>query len=121
MSLANILKMAKGSEEEKVGISLKVPISIKIKLEELSKENSVSVNALINAMIANGFEDVPLEKELYLELNELEKKLYPSLLREEEGGEYVNGFSINPGVIDGSWDYIKNLTTRVKALRKVLG
>lgn len=120
MSLANIVKIAKGTEEEKVGISLKVPISLKSRLEDFSKKNNVSVNALINAMIENGFEDVPIDKELFIELNELEKKMFSYLLPEEQGGELFMGFSCNPGIIDGFPDKLENTITRVLALRKLL-
>ena len=120
MSLANIIKIAKGSEEEKVGISLKVPSSLKLRLEEFSKENNVSVNALINAMIANGFEDVPVEKELYMELNSLEKSLQSYLLSEQQGGELFHGFYCNPGAVDNFPQEIENTITRVLSLRKLL-
>lgn len=120
MSLANIVKIAKGNEEEKVGISLKVPISVKSKLEEFAKENSISVNALINAMIENGFGDIPVDKELFFELNDLEKKLIGSLLPEEQGGEFFNGFYCNPGVIENYSDTLESITTRIKILRKLL-
>jgi hypothetical protein len=120
MGLENIKKLARGDDEERVGISLKVPASTKVRLEEFAKENGFSVNALINAMILNGFEDVPLEKELYLELNELEKKLSGFLLREEDGGEEFHGMYCNPGAIDNFPDELANIISRVQALRKFL-
>ena len=120
MSLANVLNIAKGSEEEKVGISLKVPSSLKLRLEAYSKENNVSVNALINAMIINGFEDVPVAKELYIELNSLEKSLQSFLLSEEQGGELFHGFYCNPGATDNYPQELENIITRVLALRKSL-
>jgi len=121
MSLANIIKIAKGDEEEKVAMSLKVARSTKERLDKLAKDNGVSINSLLNAMILNGFGDVPVEKELYLELIELESKLTQCLLPDEEGGELFNGFMCNPGCIDNNSDYLKNLTSRVKALRKFIG
>lgn len=122
MSLANILKIAKGEDEEKVGISLKVPVSIKSKLEDFSKENDVSLNALINAMIVNGFNDVPVDKELYMELNDLEKRLINGgyLLDEENGGEYFEGYFCNPGAIENVGQQLSSLIHRINALRKIL-
>lgn len=120
MSLANIVKIAKGEDEVKVGISLKVPVSIKNRLEEFSKENNISVNALINAMILNGFEDVPVDKELFIELNNLEKSLSSFLLSEEQGGENFDGFFCNPGAIDNFSEEISQTISRVKSLRKLL-
>ena len=120
MSLANIIKIAKGEDEEKVAMSLKVPASIKNKLDEFAKENKISVNALINAMIKNGFDDVPADKELLIELNNLEKEFSNYSLREEDGGELFNGFMVNPGAIDAVDDELVSLTTRIKALRKIL-
>jgi len=120
MSLANIIKIAKGDEEERVGISLKVPMSIKTKLEEFSKENNVSTNALINAMIVNGFGDTPVDKELFLELNSLEKSLNSFLLPEEKGGEIFMGYSCNPGAVDNYSELLESTIIRIKALRKIL-
>ena len=120
MSLANIVKMAKGSEEEKVGISLKVPMTLKSRLEDFSKKNNVSVNALINAMIFNGFEDVPVEKELYIELVDLEKRLNQYLLHENEGGELFRGFYCNPGAVDNFSEELSSIISRVTALRRLL-
>jgi len=120
MSLKNIVKLAKGNEYEKIGISLKVPQNVKDRLEDLSKKEKISVNALINAMIINGFEDVPVTKELYLELNDLEKKLFNCLLPESAGGEEFNGYFVNPGALETIEDEMLIIMSRVKALRKIL-
>jgi len=121
MSLANVIKIAKGDEEERVPMSLKVGLSVKARIEKMAKDNNVSLNSIANAMFSNSFGDVPVEKELYLELIELERKLTPCLLPNEAGGELFNGFVCNPGCIDNDPDYLKNLTSRVKALRKFIG
>ena len=51
MSIDKIIRIAKGTEEEKIGMSIKIPMLLKNQLQKISKENSVSVNAIIQAMI----------------------------------------------------------------------
>lgn len=122
MDLNKVIKMAKGDEEEKVGISLKLPISLKTQLQEVADKNHVSVNAFVNSLIDYAINnDTPSEKDLYLELNDLEKNLSSSLLSEDEGGELFCGLYCNPGVIDYDRDSLESLIYRVRSLRKSVG
>ena len=57
MDKANIIKLAKGAEEEKIGFSLKLPKSLKDQLQEVSEEENVSMNALIVAALQSMFSD----------------------------------------------------------------
>ncbi|UFS62991.1 hypothetical protein LOH54_02430 [Sulfurimonas sp. HSL-3221] len=49
--------IARGQDEEKVGISLKIPKSLKERLQDYSEQQSVSMNALISAFIELGLDD----------------------------------------------------------------
>ena len=49
--LTQAIKKAKGDEEKKIGVSLKMPESFKNELQNIPDENSVSLNALIIAML----------------------------------------------------------------------
>lgn len=46
-----VVKLAKGQDEEKVGISLKVPKNLKDRLYVFSEQEDVSMNALITSCI----------------------------------------------------------------------
>lgn len=122
MILEEAIKRAKGDEEEKVGISLKIYTSLKDRLTSVAKANSVSVNSLISSILEEALKPgKKVDKEIYLELNELEQKLSKFLLHEDQGGEPFNGFMCNPGSIDNYEDELRTLTSRVNSLRKALG
>lgn len=69
--LETVIKKAKGDEEKKIGVSLKMTESFKNKLQITADENNVSLNALIIAMLETVYE----EKECAYSLNEKYMKL----------------------------------------------
>ena len=54
--LENAIKKAKGDEEQKIGVSLKMPKSFKEKLQATADKNGVSLNSLIIAMLETVYE-----------------------------------------------------------------
>lgn len=54
--LSTAIQKAKGDEEKKIGVSLKMPESFKNKLQATADQNSVSLNALIIAMLETVYE-----------------------------------------------------------------
>ena len=51
MDKNSIVKSVQGQDEEKVGFSLKLPISLKEELQSFCEEKSISMNALIVATL----------------------------------------------------------------------
>jgi len=56
--LKDAIKKAKGSED-KIGVSLKMPLSLKEKLQKTSDENNISLNALIVSILEMAYDEVP--------------------------------------------------------------
>ncbi len=54
--LSTAIQKAKGDEEKKIGVSLKMPESFKNKLQATADQNGVSLNALIIAMLETVYE-----------------------------------------------------------------
>ena len=81
MNKKKILSTLKKQEEEKVGFSLKLPVSLKEQLQKLSETENVSMNALIVATLESMINDecgkqLILAKTLLAETrNELEETI----------------------------------------------
>ena len=57
MNRSKIVSSVKRQEEEKVGFSLKLPISLKEELQKLAEKESISMNALVVATLQSMIED----------------------------------------------------------------
>lgn len=62
MDKDGIIKSVKRQEEDKVAFSLKLPASLKDKLQEISEKESVSMNSLIVAVLQSFINDECGEK-----------------------------------------------------------
>lgn len=71
--LTEAIKKAKGDEEKKVGVSLKMPESFRNKLQNVADKNNVSLNALIIAMLETVFESQEDKKDNLTRYEELSK------------------------------------------------
>jgi hypothetical protein len=57
MNRNKIVSTVKRQEEEKVGFSLKLPISVKEELQKISEKESISMNSLIVATLQSMIDD----------------------------------------------------------------
>ena len=57
MNRNKIVSAVKRQEEEKVGFSLKLPISVKEELQKISEKESISMNSLIVATLQSMIDD----------------------------------------------------------------
>lgn len=71
--LENAIKKAKGNEEQKIGVSLKMTKSFKEKLQATADTNDISLNALIISILETAYEEKP--KTLPEQVEELGRKI----------------------------------------------
>ena len=80
--------LAKGQDEEKVGISLKIPKSLKERLQKYSEMQSVSMNALITAcielMLDEDYNELLLR--IYAELRDEAESIKEQIMEEHQSG-----------------------------------
>ncbi len=57
MDKNNIIRSLKGLDDEKVGFSLKLPVSLKNELQELCEKENISMNGLIVATVQSFIND----------------------------------------------------------------
>ncbi len=55
--LGNAIKRAKGGDEQKIGVSLKMTKSFKEKLQTTADTNDISLNALIISILETAYDD----------------------------------------------------------------
>jgi len=120
MMLDDIIKKAKGDEEEREPLSLKIPSSLKSKLDSISKKNKVSLNSLMITMIETMFEDNIDSKNDYRALVEAENSLSSMLAQNPNSGIDYKGFLIEDGIIDNFPDMVESTVSQVLALRKLV-
>lgn len=121
MDLNKAIKMAKGEEEEKVSVSLKLPTTLKTQLQEVADTNSVSVNALVNSIIdlaINGNNDEVIDKSLYKELTSLID--YMESIHDDTGVQ-MSGYLVNDSGFPETIAHIQNTIDRINVLKKILG
>jgi len=118
MSLNKALMKAKRTDEEKVGLNIKVPISLKNNFDALCKKNSVSMTSMMLALIENAVDEDTDTNNLALDvlLDRLadarsRKKSYEDLY--EKAGENVEDVN---GVIHYPKQMIENVTLEIDAL-----
>ena len=112
--LKNAIKKAKGDEEQKIGVSLKMPKSFKEKLQETADNNDVSLNSLIIAMLHTVYEADESNIDKVKELQRLESRY-----------EYLEKVHNNTGddileTTDGGIYYIKEEMESNKLSQKVI-
>jgi hypothetical protein len=73
--LSTAIQKAKGDEEKKIGVSLKMPESFKNKLQATADENGVSLNALIIAMLETVYESNDKSNNIYERYKELSNEI----------------------------------------------
>jgi len=74
MSLKKALSMAKRTNEETVGFSFKMPISLKNEFEALCKKNSVTMTSMILASVYN-MVDESIDNNTYESIDDLTDKI----------------------------------------------
>lgn len=73
--LSKAIKLAKGSEEPKVGLSVQVPKSLKDEFESICKENSVSMSSMLLSLIQVAVEESKYSEPNVMEMNKELNKL----------------------------------------------
>ena len=115
MSLNQAIKIAKGDDEEKVGMSVKMPVSLKEELVALANGNNVSTNALIVALLSVGISgDEVVEGSLSYE------SLVNELLRLEQFKEDILAHIDDNGGLDDSIPSERELHLRLKSLETTI-
>jgi hypothetical protein len=108
MNRNKIVSAVKRQEEEKVGFSLKLPISVKEELQKISEKESISMNSLIVATLQSMIDDecgqqLAIAKTLLSSykskiVQELEQYEYEGL--DQDSYEYYNKIAFDKRQID---------------------
>lgn len=119
MSLDEAIEQAKVQEQEKVAISLKVPLEIKKELQAIADESKVSMNNLISSILSDVLVGSVSNNayELYNEFKAISDKIYEVI--DMQRGVPFKGFSVVPKAIED--DYTSILIDRYYALKSILG
>ena len=127
MLLEKAKKNAKSEEEEKIGLSLKVPKSLKEKIEKEAKDAGVSVNALLTNVLELAFNESVIKEELSekdklkLRLLHLEIEISKFTADYDEGYQIVGDYRISDIYIPESMKYINDLIREIEAIKLSLG
>lgn len=70
--LSKAIKLAKGTEEPKIGLSVQVPKSLKDDFENICKENNVSMSSMLLSLIQVAVDEIKEKENL---ISEMEKTL----------------------------------------------
>lgn len=89
MDRKKIIESVKRQDEEKIGFSLKMPVSMKQRLQRISEKDSISMNALIVATLDSFINDdcgndLRYGKKLLADVNSLIKHYIPDDREEHE-------------------------------------
>ena len=119
MSLDEAIEQAKVQEQEKVAISLKVPLEIKKELQAIADESKVSMNNLISSILSDVLVGSVSNNayELYNEFKAVSDKIYK--ITDVQRGVPFKGFSVVSEAIED--DYTSILIDRYYALKSILG
>jgi hypothetical protein len=108
MNRNKIVSAVKRQEEEKVGFSLKLPISVKEELQKISEKENISMNSLIVATLQSMIDDecgqqLAIARTLLSSyknriVQELERYEYEGL--DQDSYEYYNKISFDKRQID---------------------
>ncbi len=122
MDKKKIIQSVKRQDEEKIGFSLKMPVSMKGGLQDISEKDSISMNALIVATLQSFIDDdcgneLRYAKKLLVEANDYIESNIPddqemhemmmSCTAEEEYSGYVKG-------IENRKDLYRNISNFLK-------
>ena len=124
MNIDEAIKLAKLQEQERVPMSLKVPTSVKTKLQEIADENDLSLNILVSSILDNFLNGTVSTNafELYQEFKEVSDKI---LEYSESGntnyGINIGGFIFKASEVQHNDSYFVTLVDRYKALKSILG
>ncbi len=74
--LSKAIKLAKGTEEPKIGLSVQVPKSLKDEFETICKENNVSMSSMLLSLIQVAIDESNTENRSISDMQSELKKLY---------------------------------------------
>lgn len=66
--LNKVIKLAKGTEEPKIGLSVQVPKSLKDDFENICKENNVSMSSMLLSLIQVAVDEIKEKENLIAEM-----------------------------------------------------
>jgi hypothetical protein len=106
MIMKKAVMKAKRNDEEKVGLNIKIPISMKNEFEQLCKENGVSMTAMMLSLIevaieefkgAHNIHDIEIDRLVNLRISDL-KRSKEEL--EKTGGGVISDTNGHPLDVD---------------------
>ncbi|MDD3855393.1 hypothetical protein [Sulfurimonas sp.] len=121
--LSKAIKLAKGTEEPKIGLSVQVPKSLKDDFENICKENNVSMSSMLLSLIQVAVDEIKEKENL---IDEMEK----TLAQLENKRQMLKKVYANSGLDelemeDGSIMYIKkdleSLNHEIESLENDIG
>jgi len=117
MDKNNIIKSLKGLDDEKVGFSLKLPVSLKNELQELCEKENISMNGLIVATVQSFINDdcgqqIKEMKKVLLQCRDIVSDCYDDIYTKIE--EYGRPDEFHEKKLD---EYVSVL----KSINKILG
>ncbi len=120
MNIDEAIELAKLQEQERVPMSLKVPVSVKKKLQDIADENSISLNILVSSILDNFLNGTVSTNayKLYEEFKDVSNKISDFTTLNNQGIP-LKGFSVVPDAIDD--DYTSMLIDRYYVLKSILG
>jgi len=115
MLLNKAIQIAKGDEAEKVGMSLKMAVTLKEDLQALANGNNVSLNALICSIL-----DVAINSDEIIENSISNKGLISDLLELEERKAEISHFIEENGGLDMEIKHEASIAYELKGIDKTI-
>lgn len=125
--LSKAINIARGTSEEKVGVSFQMPKPLKESLDALCKKNDITLTSLFIALAQVAIDedkngDISEHTKMYNELKEVQNELEKyTIARGEPSGTEVAGYYIDNQYIPDSIEHIQKLSDREKVLINILG
>lgn len=121
MNIDEAIELAKLQEQEKVPMSLKVPLNVKQTLQNIADENDISLNILTSSILDNYLNGTVSTNayHLYQEFKEVSDKLLEICV--PNNGMKIDNFLINYDALEGDESYIYSLIDKYNVLKSILG
>lgn len=121
--LNKAIKLAKGTEEPKIGLSVQVPKSLKDDFENICKENNVSMSSMLLSLIQVAVDEIKEKENLIAEMEKTLAQLENK--RQMLKKVYANSGLGELEMEDGSIMYIKkdleSLNHEIESLENDIG
>lgn len=121
--LSKAIKLAKGTEEPKIGLSVQVPKSLKDDFENICKENNVSMSSMLLSLIQVAVDEIKEKENLIFEMEKTLAQLENK--RQMLKKVYANSGLDELEMEDGSIMYIKkdleSLNNEIESLENDIG